>query len=245
MGGALFTTENGEPIKDIPSGDLFLDFLHGTATDSAGTITKMNTNLDYYNLTQANSFAIFASDADTGINVGNALTIADHQLSHIVNNFAFDQVRLTIPELSTPDASNQIMFVASTDNYLNYVFNNYAHARDQYPKPAVTASTTNSFVTYVGHHTGGYDQILYTIENTDTTNSLNVKVQFSENGTDYFDAQGYTAAAGVTVPVTALLNFNSFATDIAHHFYRVQLQSTVGGAHAEFKIYWNYVSLNN
>ena len=51
MGGALFTTENGEPIKDIPSGDLFLDFLPGTATDSAGTITKMNTNLDYYNLT--------------------------------------------------------------------------------------------------------------------------------------------------------------------------------------------------
>ena len=119
MGGTLFTTNNGEPIKDIPSGDMFLDFLHGTATDSAGTITKMNTNLDYYNLTQANSFAIFASDADTGINVGNALTIADHQLSHIVNNFAFDQVRLTIPALSTPDASNQIMFVASTDNYLN------------------------------------------------------------------------------------------------------------------------------
>ena len=219
MGGALFTTDDGEPIKDIPSGDMFLDFVHGTATDSAGTITKMNTNLDYYNLTSINSFAIYASDADTSINVGNALTISDHQLSHIVNNYSCDQIRLTIPELSTPDASNQIMFVGSTDNYLNYVFNNYAHARDQRPKPAATEATTNAFVTYVGHHTGGYDQILYTIENEDTTNSLDVKVQFSENGTDFFDCQGYTAAAGVTVPVTALLNFNSFATDIAHHFY--------------------------
>ena len=221
MGGALFTTDDGEPIKDIPSGDMFLDFVHGTATDSAGTITKMNTNLDYYNLTSINSFAIYASDADTSINVGNALTISDHQLSHIVNNYSCDQIRLTIPELSTPDASNQIMFVGSTDNYLNYVFNNYAHARDQRPKPAATEATTNAFVTYVGHHTGGYDQILYTIENEDTTNSLDVKVQFSENGTDFFDCQGYTAAAGVTVPVTALLNFNSFATDIAHHFYMV------------------------
>ena len=40
--GALFTTINGEPIKDIPKGDMFLDFRNGTATDSAGTITLMN-----------------------------------------------------------------------------------------------------------------------------------------------------------------------------------------------------------
>ena len=38
---------------------------------------------------------------------------------------------------------------------------------DQSPS---TEATTNAFVTYVGHHTGGYDQILYTIENEDTTN---------------------------------------------------------------------------
>jgi len=237
MGGTLFTTADGEAIKDIPSGDLFLDFLHGTATDSAGTITQMNTNLDYYNLSQANSFAIFASDADTGINVGNALTIADHQLTHIVNNFAFDQIRLTIPANSTPDATNQIMFIASTDNYINYVFNNYAHFRDEY-----NTTSTNSFVTYVGHHVGGYEQFHYIIENTDSTNSLNVKVQFSENGTDFFDAQGYTAATGVTV---AAGSYNSFSSENTHHFYRVQIQSTVGGAHATFKIYWNYVSQNN
>ena len=239
MGGALFTTENGEPIKDIPSGDLFLDFLHGTATDSAGTVTQMNTNLDYYNLTQCNSFAIFASDADTGINVGNALTISDHQLTHVINNYSFDQIRISIPENSTPDASNQIMFVGSTDNYLNYVFNNYAHFRQE-----LAGTSTNSFVTYVGHHVGGYEQFHYIIENTHGANSLNVKVQFSENGTDFFDAQGYTATAGVTVPPTTL-NWNSFSSENSHHFYRVQVQSTSSGNHAGFNIYWNYVSQNN
>ena len=239
MGGALFTTEDGEAIKDIPSGDMFLNFLHGTATDSAGTITKMNTNLDYYNLTQANSFAIFASDADTGINIGNALTINDHQLTHVVNNFAFDQIRLTIPANSTPDATNQIMFVASTDNYLNYIFNNYGHDRSD-----LTGTSTNSFVTYSSAHTGGYDQVIYTIENTDGANEINVKVQFSEDGVSWFDAAGYTASTGITIPITTL-NYNSYASDIAHHFYRVQIQSTVGGSHGTFKIFWNYVSLNN
>ena len=242
MGGTLFTTADGEAIKDIPSGDMFLDFLHGTATDSAGTITTMNTNLDYYNLTSINSFAIFASDADTGINVGNALTISDHQLTHVVNNYSCDQIRLSIPENSTPDATNQIMFIGSTDNYLNYVFNNYAHFRDQYPTLPATATSTNSFVTYVGHHVGGFEQFHYIIENTDSANSLNVKVQFSENGVDYFDAQGYTAATGVTV---AFGSYNSFSSENSHHFYRVQIQSTVGGSHADFKIYWNYVSQNN
>lgn len=237
MGGALFTTADGEPIKDIPSGDMFLDFLNGTATDSAGTVTLMNSSLNYYNLNQANSFAVYASDSDTSINVGNALTISDHQLTHVVNNYSFDQIRLTIPANSTPDASNQVMFVASTDSYLGYVFNNYAHDRS-----STTGTTTNTFTEYVKHHVGGYDQFHYLIENTDSTNSLNVKVQFSEDGTNFFDAQGYTGASGVTV---AAGSYNSFSSENTHHFYRVQLQSTSSGNHATYRIFWNYVSMNN
>jgi hypothetical protein len=57
--GTIFTTANGEAIKNIPSGQVDLDFLQGTITDSAGTVTTMNTNLDYYNLTQCQSFAVF------------------------------------------------------------------------------------------------------------------------------------------------------------------------------------------
>ena len=104
--GTLFTTANGHILKDIPAGDLFIDFRNGTITDSAGTITLLNTNLDYYGLTQAKSFAVFVSDSDAEINVGNALTIADHQLTHVVESYAFDQLRITIPSNSTPAASN-------------------------------------------------------------------------------------------------------------------------------------------
>jgi hypothetical protein len=243
MGGALFTSSDGEAIKNLPAGDLILDFIHGTVTDSTGATTTMNTNLDYYNLQQCKSFAVFASDSDTAINVGNALTIADHQLTHVVNNYDFDDVRLTIPTNSTPATSNQIMFVASSDAYLGYVFNNYAHFRDQLTTPPVADTTsTNTFTTYVSHHVGGYDQILYTIQNIGGANSINVKVQFSENGSDWFDDIGYTGATGVTIAPTS---YNAFASDVYHHFRRVQVQSTVAGSHSTFNIFWNYVSANN
>ena len=70
--GTIFTTADGEPIKNIPAGELQLNFRQGTCTDSAGKITLMNTNLDYYGLSQANSIAIYASDAEAEINIGNS-----------------------------------------------------------------------------------------------------------------------------------------------------------------------------
>jgi len=233
--GTLFTTANGHILKDIPAGDLFIDFRNGTITDSAGTVTLLNTNLDYYGLTQAKSFALFVSDSDAEINVGNALTIADHQLTHVIESFAYDQIRVHIPSNSTPAASNQLMIVGSTNEEMNYTFNNYAHFRDE-----MTDTSTNSYVTYVSHHVGGYDQIIYTTENTHGSNSLDVLVEYSENGSDWFAVSGY--GTGVTVTNGS---YNSFATDIYHHFYRVRVKSTSSGNHATFKVYWNYVSANN
>ena len=72
--GTLFTTANGHILKDLPAGDLFIDFRNGTITDSAGTVTLLNTNLDYYGLTQAKSFAVFVSDFLSDV---DALAIAD------------------------------------------------------------------------------------------------------------------------------------------------------------------------
>ena len=233
--GTLFTTANGHILKDFPAGDLFIDFRNGTITDSAGNVTLLNTNLDYYGLTQAKSFALFVSDSDAEINVGNALTIADHQLTHVIESFAYDQIRVHIPSNSTPAASNQLMIVGSTNEEMNYTFNNYAHFRDE-----MTDTSTNSYVTYVSHHVGGYDQIIYTTENTHGSNSLDVLVEYSENGSDWFAVSGY--GTGVTVTNGS---YNSFATDIYHHFYRVRVKSTSSGNHATFKVYWNYVSANN
>ncbi len=240
--GTIFTTSDGEAIKNIPAGDMILDFLHGTVTDSAGTVTTMNTNLDYYGLTQCQSFAVFTSDADAGINFGNSLSISDHQLTHVVNNYAFDDVRITIPSNDIPTSSAQVMFVGSTDAYLGYIFNNYAHFRDQLTTPPTpdTASVA-AFTVYVSNHVGGYDQVLYTIHNTGG-NSINVKVQFSENGVDWFDDIGYTGATGVTVIAG---DNNAYASSVFHHFRRVQVQSTVPASPSTFNIFWNYVSANN
>jgi len=231
--GSLFTTSDGEIIKDIPSGMLHLDFLNGTCIDSAGTITQMNTNLNYYNLQQVKSIAIFCSDSDAEIQVGNELSIADHQLTHIINAYAFTDIRVNIPANSTPDV-NQLIFMASTDDYLGYIINNYAHTRD-----STTGTTTDSWVTIFSKHVGAYDQTLLTIDNTDAgSDSLDLKIQFSEDGSNWFDEQGFTAATGVAVAAGA---YEAFVSNNHHHFFRVNVKATSAGNQATFAIYWNLV----
>jgi len=229
--GSLFTTSDGKIMKDVPSGDVVMDFINGTVTDSANTVTNMNSNLNYYNLNEARSIAVFCSDSDAEIYIGNDLSIADHQLTHIINAYAFSQVRVKVPANSTPDI-NQLIFMASTDDYLGYVINNYAHTRD-----STTGTTTDAYVTVLSKHTGGYDQTLFTISNTDTgSDSLDVNIQFSENGSDWFDAQGYSSDVAV-----AALSYDTFASDILHHFYRVRVKATSSGNQATFTIFWNLV----
>jgi len=231
--GSLFTTSDGKIITDIPSGMLHLDFLNGTCTDSANTLTQMNSNLNYYNLQQVKSIAIFCSDSDAEIHVGNELSIADHQLTHIINAYAFTDIRVNIPANSTPDV-NQLIFMASTDDYLGYIINNYAHTRD-----SVTGTTTDSFATIFSKHVGAYDQTLLTIDNTDAgSDSLDLKIQFSEDGSEFFDEQGFTATNGVAVAAGA---YEAFVSNNHHHFFRARVKATSSGNQATFKIYWNLV----
>jgi hypothetical protein len=231
--GSLFTTSDGLIIKDIPSGEMHLDFLNGTAIDSAGTITQMNTNLNYYNLTQCKSIAIFCSDSDAEIHVGNQLSIADHQLTHIINAYAFTDIRVKIPANSTPDV-NQLIFMASTDDYLGYIINNYAHTRD-----STTGTTTDSFATVFSKHVGGYDQTLITVDNTDVgADSLDLKIRFSEDGSEFFDEQGFTATNGVAVAAGA---YEAFVSNNHHHFFDAQVKATSSGNQATYKLYWNLV----
>jgi len=231
--GSLFTTSDGLIIKDIPAGEMHLDFLNGTAIDSAGTITQMNTNLNYYNLQQCKSIAIFCSDSDAEIHVGNQLSIADHQLTHIINAYAFTDIRVKIPANSTPDV-NQLIFMASTDDYLGYIINNYAHTRD-----STTGTTTDSFATVFSKHVGGYDQTLITVDNTDVaSDSLDLKIRFSEDGSEFFDEQGFTATNGVAVAAGA---YEAFVSNNHHHFFDARVKATSSGNQATYKIYWNLV----
>jgi len=232
--GSLFTTNDGQILKSVPSGYMELDFVNGTITDSAGTVTGMNSDLNYYGLTQCGSIAVFVSDSDAEITIGNNLAIADHQLTHIINAYSFSNVRIKVPSNSTPDV-NQVIFMASTDQYLGYIINNYAHTR-----ASTTSTTTDAWVTLWAKHVGGYDQTILTTLNTHATNSMDLKIQFSEDGSVWFDCQGYTGTNGVAI-AGGTTNFDNFSTDILHHFFRARIKATSSGNQATTSFYWNLV----
>jgi hypothetical protein len=233
--GSLFTTADGVELTGITSGSVFLDFVAGTVTLPDGSVSNMNSNLNDLGLTQCNSIGVWTSDADATIHLGSALTLSDHQLSHVVRNYGFSSARIEIPANSTPDASNQIFFMASTDGWLGYSFPFISHQRGISPATGNDAST-DSNVVYLSKHVGAYNQFLITTENTDSSNSLDVTIEFSEDGSNWFPDDGYTTA--VTV---ANGSYNAFASEVEHHFYRVQVVSTSSGNSADFKIHYNFV----
>ena len=241
--GSLLTTANGTEITGIASGAVFLDFVAGTitlpegsATFANGTlVTSMNKNLNDLGLSQCNSIGIWCSDADAIYQVGSAITLSDHQLSHVVNQYGFSTVRIDIPANSTPDATNQIFFMASTDQWMGYSFPRISHQRSELSTTSVTAQTT-----ILSKHVGAYNQFLITTRNDGGANQIDLVIEFSENNVDWFPDQGYTTA--VTIPVAGATGFNAFASEVEHHFYRVRVNSTVGGAHSAFTVFWNFVN---
>ena len=235
MGGTLFTTDDGGILTGLTAGVLQLDFTNGKITAPNGDISNMNTSLQTMSLQKCNSFMIYCSDADSVINVGNALTIADHQLTHVIHNYAFDHIQVTIPANSTPD-ENQVSFMASEDQYLNYEPHDYWHDRG-----VITGTSTTAAAEVYKKHVGAYDDFYITFYNKNTGgsgNSIDMKVYYSEDGVTFFAEQGYTTAVTVTAG-----SYNSFATSRKHHFYMVECNSTSAGNHNDFVIYYNNVSV--
>jgi hypothetical protein len=191
----------------------------------------MNKNLNDLGLQQCNSIGIWCSDADAQYQIGSAVSLADHQLNHVICNYGFNTVRIDIPDNSTPAATNQIFFQASTDGWLGYSFPRISHQRGE-----LSDTSTNSQVVYLSKHVGAYNQFLITTDNTGS-NSIDVVVEFSENGTDFFPDSGYTTAVAV-----AGGSYNAFASEVEHHFYRVQVNSTGAGSHSNFTIHYNFVN---
>ena len=235
MGGTLFTTSDGAILTNLTAGVLTLDFTNGKITDPSGTVTNMNTSLQTMSLQKCNSFMIFCSDADKIIRVGNALTISDHTLTTTIHNYAFDHIQITIPANSTPD-ENQVAFMASDDNYLNYEPSDNWHDRG-----VITGTSTTAAAEVYKKHVGGYEDFYLTTYNNNTGgsgNSIDMKIYYSEDGVTFFAEQGYTTAVTVTAG-----SYNSFAASRKHHFYMIEINSTVGGAHNNFTVYYNNVSV--
>ena len=234
--GSLLTTSNGAEITLIGSGDIFLDFVAGTVTLPDGTVSNMNKNLNDLGLTQCNSLGVWTSDADSQIFIGSAISLADHQLNHVACNYGFSNCRIHIPANSTPDATNQIFFMASTDGWLGYSFPRISHQAG-----STTGTSTTAQATILSKHVGAYNQFLITTRNTGGgANSIDVVIEFSEDGATWIPDSGYTTA--VTVVPTLGSNFNVFASEIEHHFYRVLINSTSAGNHSAFEVIWNFVN---
>ena len=165
--GSLFTTgingtnPAGTEIIGIESGAVFLDFMAGTITLPEGSTVpltrNMSKNLNDLGLNQCNSIGIWTSDADTTFQVGSAISLADHQLNHVINNYGFSTVRIDIPANSTPTATNQIFFMASTDGWLGYSFPRISHQRGN-----VSGTSTDASVVYLSKHIGAYNQFMIT-----------------------------------------------------------------------------------
>jgi len=238
--GSLITSESGEEITGVASGAVFLDFVAGTITLPAGStaplVRNMTKSLNDLGLNQCHSIGVWCSDADAIYQIGTAVSLADHQLTHVICNYGFSNVRIEIPDNSTPDDTNQIFFMASTDGWLGYSFPRISHQRGIVPATGSEAST-NSNVVYLSKHVGAYNQFLITTENTDSTNSLDVTIEFSEDGTNWFQDSGYTSPVAVGAG-----SYNAFASEVEHHFYRVQCKSTSSGQSADFKIHYNFVN---
>ena len=239
MGGTLFTTSDGAIITGITAGVVQLDFTAGTITLPVGStaplVRQMNTSLQIMSLQKCNSFMIFCSDADKIIHVGNALTISDHTLTTTIHNYAFDHIQVTIPANSNPD-ENQLAIMASEDQYLNYDVSDNWHDRG-----VITGTSTTAAAEVYKKHVGGYEDFYLTFYNNDTAgsgNSIDMKVYYSEDGVTFFAEQGYTTAVTVTAG-----SYNSFAASRKHHFYMIECDSTVGGAHNDFTVYYNNVSV--
>ena len=145
--GSLLTTSGGTELTAITNGAVFLDFLAGAVTLPTGAVSNMNKNLNDLGLNQCNSIAIWCSDADATYQIGSAITLSDHQLNHVVNNYGFSTVRIDIPENSTPDNTNQLYFMASTDGWLGYSFPRISHQAGE-----VTGTSTNTSTVYLSKH---------------------------------------------------------------------------------------------
>lgn len=233
--GNLYTTSDGSILTGLTAGELILDFVNGIITTPSGTTSSMNTSLQIMGLTECKSFMVYCSDADSVIHCGNALTISDHQLTHTIMNYGFQQLRIVIPANSTPD-ENQVSFMASDDGLLNYDPHDYWHDRG-----VITGTSTDAEVNVYTKHVGGYDDFYITVYNKNTGgsgNSISMKIYYSEDGTTYFADQDYTSLVAI-----AAGSYNSFATNRKHHFYRVQIIATSAGNQNDFVVYYNNVSV--
>jgi len=204
----------------------------GYVTKPDGSSSRMSTSLNYIRDQVCRSCFILVSDADVKVRIAGRILPNDHTLVHVLQGMEFDSIDLEFPTGRTPTNDFQFTVAASNSPILPFqVEQTLTHHRS-----TETGTTTNSYVTIYDTHIGGYDQAMVTVENTAGSNSLTARLEYSEDGTDYYKDPDWNAGADLAI---AASSYDTYASSIKHHFIRVQVKSTSTDAHTTFKVIQN------
>ena len=206
----------------------------GLVTLPDGSSEKMTTSLIRIRDSVCRSCFILVSDADAQIKIGSRVIPYDHQLVQVINNLEFDQIEIDFPTGRTPTNDFQLIVTASN----NPIFPLQISQELIHNKSKQTGTAANTYATIYNTHVGGYDQAQITIENTHGSYGLTAKVEYSEDGSDYYIDPDWNSAAELNISSSS---YESFATSIKHHFYKVSVKNQSSGQNATYTIHQNVI----
>jgi hypothetical protein len=212
------TSSGADRYSTTTGGNTGVDFSQGTVKTPTANYLLEGT------LETCRSLLLFCSDADARIYLNGKEFINDHSLWHLFQDINVNKLQINFPT----SASNQTPlgfafgFVAS-DKPNMVCTNSLFVAHDV--RTVTGTTTTNSFVTTVARHIAGYSNCVLTTSNTGS-NSIDLTVEYSADGTTYYPVSGYTSlavASGIT---------NELDISVLYHFIRARIKSTSSGFHS-------------
>jgi len=225
---------NAERKEDAEAGVWTFDFKKGIAKNPSGLGEDMSSSLEKIHDVRCRSALIIVSDADAKIKIGDRKMPYDHSLVHLIQNLEFDSLEIDFPTGRTPANNFEFVVLASNSPIFPLLIDiSQQHFRDKY-----TGSSASSYTVICDLHTGGYDQIMFTIENTHASNGLTAKIEFSEDATDYYIDPNFNLGSELTI---AGLGKSVYASSIKHHFYRVSVKNQTSASNSSYKIHQNCI----
>lgn len=207
----------------IGGGSYQFDFELGTVTDPDGASSYMSTNLKKLGKETCKSVFIFVSSEDAVIKIGNTVLPQRQNIAYVLNQFHFTQMSISFPDNRTPNNVFGMQVIASVEDLFPLNIDNLSQ---QFSIPTISGSINNSALeTLFDILTLGYGQVALITMNVDATNNLVVHVQYSEDGINWVDYQGYPAT------LTPGQN-DQFATTVQHAYYRVYAEGSAAAATA-------------
>lgn len=186
------------------AGNSSIDFPHGKFVDQAGVSSFLSGRLEV-----ARSVLLFISDADAIIKLDGKQLINDHALWHLFEDVFVKTIQISLPSSTNIFPDEFAIAVVASDKPNHSVKNSLFLAHDVHVSPITVA--TVALQTTMLRHIAGYDTVVLTTENTDGADSLDLTVEYSADGVNYFPVDTYnpkTIAFGVTDELDILVKYH-------------------------------------